>query len=239
MEETELLKELNYLQCEDVLTGDNLQLNYENELQKREKNIQKIIRKDLDIGMTENNNIKNIYPYLNENGELQYRIVEQKEGERYVVQRLEYGEYLYGLDGIKKIPYNIPELKDNPERVKWIMNGEDKVDYLKKLGIIATTAPFNSPKKWRKEFNQYLLASSGVIIVDENKKKDENYVKNTYSIIHQDIKNVGIVNIIDLAKELGVNVYENDTIITLAERLNNPSKLKEILEEIEQQMVDY
>lgn len=122
-------------------------------------------------------------------------------------------------------------------KVVWVVNGEDKADFLvKEMNLIATTAPFKSATKWKKEFNEYLLNAKAVIVLDENKEDDTNYISKTFVTLKGDIENLGLVSLVDLANELNVNLSENDTLLKFAEKLNNSSKLKELLLEVEEQM---
>lgn len=175
-------------------------------------------------------NIEKEFIYRDYNGSPLYRIIKQKEGEEYVVQNFQNGVYDYGMNGTQKVPYNMPDLNNSKDKIIFITNGEDKAELIKDLGFIATTAPFSSPKKWRKEFNYYLANAKGVIILQDNKRSNIRYVSNTYTTIKEDIKNIGIVKITDLAMQLGVDLEEETTLITLKEKLNNNEKLKEMFE---------
>jgi hypothetical protein len=119
----------------------------------------------------------------------------------------------------------------------WVVNGEDKADFLvKEMKLIATAAPFKSSTKWKKEFNKYLLKAKAIIVLDENKEEDTNYISKTFITLRGDLENLGLVSLVDLANELNVNLSENDTLLKFAEKLNNNSKLKELLLEVEEQM---
>ena len=104
------------------------------------------------------------------------------------------------------------------------------------MGFTSITAPFNSTHKWKKEFNNYLKTSRGVIIIEDNKEDSAEYAQNTFETIKKDISNVGIVAIRDMAKILNVELEENTDIIDLKEKLNNDDEFKNLLTELEKQM---
>lgn len=203
---------------------------------KEEKNtIEGIIKREIQENTDEN--IEKAFVYRDYNGKPLYRIIKQKEGQEYAVQSYQNGEYIYGMNGTQKVPYNIPQLNNSKDKVVFVVNGEDKADLLTELGFISTTAPFNSPKKWRKEFNFYLSNAKGVIILQDNKENSTKYVANTYRTIKEDIENVGIVGVIDISIKLEEYLDSETTIIDLRNQLKDDEKLKQMLNDLEQRMI--
>lgn len=200
------------------------------------KDLSSLIKRESTGSINNESNIEQIFKYCLEDGEEQYRIIKQKRGQRFVVQRRTSGRIEYNLGDTPRIPYNLPYLKQNQGKVIWVVNGEDKVDLFKSIGLVATTAPFSSPNKWEKDFNTYLTKASGVIVLDENKKGTETYVSNTFNTIKDDDLNVGIVMLKDLARLLNIELEENSTIIQLSKKLDN-TKLYELLVKVEQQIL--
>lgn len=116
MEDMELQEQLRFLQEEQ----DGLKVNVHNEevhKMKIQNNIHKIIQRDIDIALEENTNILHQYRYYDENGNLLYRLVEQKRGERYVAQKYKDGKFTFGLGKeTKRVPYNAPLLQESKRK---------------------------------------------------------------------------------------------------------------------------
>ena len=77
-------------------------INVENKLNKEK--LKNIIRKN-----SADSNILAEYIYKGPNGEILYKVQKQKVGERFVVQKYKNGSYEYGLQGVEKVPYNLPK----------------------------------------------------------------------------------------------------------------------------------
>lgn len=202
--------------------------------QKKEKDIKCILKKCTET--TVDDNVEAVYYYKNIDGTIRYKVEKLKNGEPFMVQSYQNGNWEYGLNGIKKIPYNLPNITKANNEVIFIVNGERKVDEFETLGFTATTAPFNSTHKWKRDFNNYLKTLRGVIIIEDNKENSAEYAQNTFETIKRDISNVGIVAIKDMAKILNVELEENTDIIDLKEKLNNDDEFKNLLTELEKQM---
>lgn len=233
-------EEFNILQNENFTKEGVGQVPYSNEEIQKKVNLQlgNIIKKDVSVDTedTIENNIKTQFVYKGVNGYPLYRIVNQKEGEEYVVQSYQNGKYEFGMNGAQKVPYNLPQLNNCESKIVWVVNGEDKADLLTNLGFIATTAPFKGNKKWKEEYNSYLQSCKGVIVLQDNKSNNSKYVVNTYNTLKNDIDNVGIVNILDLAISLNIGIPEETTLIDFANQLNDRELLKKALKELETQM---
>jgi hypothetical protein len=116
MEDVELEEQLRLLQEENNGVDFNLHDEEVNKI-KTQKNIHKIIQRDIDIALGENTNILHQYPYFSEDGTLLYRIVEQKNGERYVAQKYKDGKFTFGLGKeTKRVPYNVPLLQESQRK---------------------------------------------------------------------------------------------------------------------------
>ena len=74
------------------------------------------------------------------------------------------GEWLWNVDGITKLPYNMPALVEAvaAERLVYVVEGEAKVDALAELGVVATCSA-GGAGKWQAEFSNYLRGASVVL----------------------------------------------------------------------------
>lgn len=240
----------------DFLENYQNQFNYGNENTIKEK-IQipernEIVQNKLDLKIHKNkkdndsssfdSNVKARFPYYDENGKIKYRISRfyepNKDGNLYAVDSLQDdGSFKPGAKGIPRIPYNIPEMLKQKGRVIFILNGEDKVETVKKLGFIATTAAFSSPQKWERSFNKYLANGSYIIILADN-KEDTTYTKfldHTLEIIQEDFENVGRIDIADYFDFFGVEASKVRTLTDLVQ-LVPKEKIIEFLTNIEMQL---
>ena len=237
MEEPEdfLFPDLGYdiLNNEENILGDvsNLQ-----ETQDKIKTAKNLIKRGF-YNEDTNDNIKNQYIYRDANNIPQYRIVEQNIGQKFIVQSYNNGSYEYKMNGKQRIPYLLPQIINNPQRVVFIVNGEDKADFVTSLGFVATTAPFGDTYKWKEEYNKYLENSKGVLIIEDKKSNPENtkYVKNTFFTLKKNIANIGVVSIDSLATEEKINLEGDTTILQFGKIVGN-QKTAEILQKLEDEM---
>lgn len=78
-------------------------------------------------------------------------------------------EYIYNLDGVTKLLYNLPAVTKavaDGEPV-WLVEGEKDADTLIEQGIIATTPP-NGAGKWEAQFTQVLAGAYIELIADND-----------------------------------------------------------------------
>lgn len=227
IEDIELEKQMELLDKE-IFEG------LESPEEKRTNDIKSILRRNTETIVDDN--VEAVFNYTDTDGNIVYRVLKQKKGERFVVQNYKNGNFEYGLNGTKKIPYKLENIANADNKIIFIVNGERKVDEFQTLGFTSITAPFNSTHKWKKEFNNYLKTSRGVIIIEDNKEDSAEYAQNTFETIKKDISNVGIVAIKDIATLLNIKLEENTDILDLKEKLNNDDEFKNLLTELEKQM---
>lgn len=192
---------------------------------------------------TNDSNIQYKFFYIDEHGVIRYRILKfyepNEDGNLYAVESPKGdGTFKPGAKGIPRIPYNIPELLKQNGRAIFIVNGEDKVEILKHLGFVATTAAFSSPKKWDKGFNKYLVNGAYIVILADN-KNDVLYTKfldNTLETIQEDFQNVARIDLTDYFEYLGVNTSSVRTLTDLV-KIVPKEEMKNFLADIEKQLV--
>lgn len=191
------------------------------------------------------NNVESRYPYFNENGLESYRIVKLKEpnsmGTYYSVEsKDETGKYNLGLNGAEKIPYNLQGLKNAHGRVIFVVNGEDKVELLKKFGFVATTAPFASYKKWKQEFNRFLENGDYIVILGEKIDDPEKvkYLDSTLETIQIDYSNVVRLDFKENYEFFpGIDSIDEETLIDLFNNLGAEPLIK-FLKHVEKTLVN-
>lgn len=77
--------------------------------------------------------------------------------------------WIYNLEGVQKTLYRLPELLDERKKSHpvFVVEGEGKVEALRKLGFLATSAPCGAGH-WLPEFGEYLTGRRVVILPDND-----------------------------------------------------------------------
>lgn len=193
---------------------------------------------DSDIEEVQNPNVTDEHIYMDENSKPVFKIQEQSSGEPFLVMGFTDGEFKYGMNGVKKLPYNVPDLINANNRVVFIANGEDKVDFLKELGFIATTAPFSGPTKWKEDYNKYLKISGKALIVQDNSENGSIFAENTSKTVKKALgNNVGIVNLKKLASKFNIQLQDNTSLMKFRNILADDSLIKGAFEALEKTML--
>lgn len=107
------------------------------------------------------------YDYHDENGALLFQ-VERTAGKEFPARRPNgNGGWLYNLEGVRRVPYNLPEVLACEGKPVWIVEGEKDCDRLASLGLVATTSP-GGAGKWRSEFASYFEGKEAVLLPDND-----------------------------------------------------------------------
>jgi putative DNA primase/helicase len=78
------------------------------------------------------------------------------------------GGWLLNLDGVRRVPYRLPELlKASVQDCVYVTEGEKDTDRLFDLGLTATTCPMGAGK-WREEYNPFFAGRLVAIIPDKD-----------------------------------------------------------------------
>ena len=93
------------------------------------------------------------------------------------------GGWVWSVKGIKAVPYRLPQVLENDDKVICIVEGEKAADRLWKLGIPASCSP-GGAGKWREELNEFFRGADVVIIPDYDPQKK--HPKTKEPIFHPD-----------------------------------------------------
>lgn len=162
-----------------------------------------------------------IYPYVNEEGKTVFEILKRTgPGEPYLTRYQEEGEYIYSMPKNIQIPiYNLQEVRKGIKEKKpiWILEGESKVEAMKKLGFVATTVPYKGPNKWNRQYNKFLIGAQQIIIFYDNDERSREFKEYTSSKICKEpnFKKVFQVGVEDFYK----NIKEGGDIEDLIEKV--------------------
>jgi hypothetical protein len=131
------------------------------------------------------------YKYYDEHGDFVYEKLRYvtEDGKKTFLQRRPdpniRGEWIYTLDGVRKVLYNLPTVLNavaNGEPV-WVVEGEKDADTLMEMGIVATTGPSGAGSgKWESHFTEW-LAGAFVEIVADNDDAGISYSSEVHSLL--------------------------------------------------------
>lgn len=107
------------------------------------------------------------YDYMDEQGGLLYQAVRWTPKSFSLRHLNDLGEWVNGMDGVRLVPYRLPELIAAPPTTTiWITEGEKHADRLAAAGLVASCNPMGAGK-WKAEYSSY-LASRPVVILQDN-----------------------------------------------------------------------
>jgi len=107
------------------------------------------------------------YSYVNADGEVVFE-VERYEPKTFRQRRPDgKGGWLYNMDGVQAVPYNLLKMMEKPDAAVFIVEGEKCADRLAQHGLIATTNHGGS-KNWKPDLNQYFAGRKVVLIPDND-----------------------------------------------------------------------
>lgn len=110
-----------------------------------------------------------VYDYRDEHGRLLFQALRYENPKTFKQRQvLEGGSFVWNLDGVRRIPYRLPELLSAPaDAVVYVPEGEKDVDRLISQGLVATCNPMGAGK-WLPEFAEYLRGHPVVVLPDND-----------------------------------------------------------------------
>jgi hypothetical protein len=130
-----------------------------------------------------------VYNYTDESGELLYQNVrfEPKDFRQRHLDKN--GRELWNLNGVRRVPYRLPELSSlNAFQDLVMTEGEKDADILTKLGFPAT-----SHKNWQKDFN-YLLNGKNVILFQDHDRAGVEQAEKVAKLVYPNTKAIKVVD---------------------------------------------
>jgi hypothetical protein len=120
--------------------------------------------------------IVDTYDYRNEHRELLFQAV-RYEPKGFSQRRPDANGWTWNLEGVRRVPYCLPELIEAiaAEKDVVIVEGEKDVEALRGLDITATTCP-GGAGKWREDYNQHFKGAS-VVIIGDNDEPGQNHAR--------------------------------------------------------------
>ena len=133
------------------------------------------------------------YKYYDESGEFVYEKLRYitEDGKKTFLQRRIHpsipGEYIYSLDGVRKVIYNLPAVLKAVKEGEpvYIVEGEKDADTLTEMGFVATTGPSGAGSgKWEPHFSEW-LAGAIVEIIADNDEPGISYASEVYGLLKE------------------------------------------------------
>jgi hypothetical protein len=143
-----------------------------------------------------------VYPYTDENGELLFEVLRYTEPTKSFRQRRPNGGgWIWNTDGIRRVPYRLPEVTEAiaQGRPVVVVEGEKDVDNLAKLGIPATCNR-GGATHWTEEDSQF-LKDADVVIVPDNDEAGRKHVEVVATSLRGIAKRISVLELPDLSEK--------------------------------------
>lgn len=114
------------------------------------------------------------YSYRDENGVELFQVVRYAPKGFKQRRRGANGEWIWSLNGVRRVPYRLPELIAAPlEAPVFVVEGEKDVLAVEKVGGVATCSPGGAAgaaqkPKWRDEYSQHFAGRNVVVVADRD-----------------------------------------------------------------------
>lgn len=134
----------------------------------------------------------NVYQYKDKDGNLVYEKLKYKtpEGKTFRQRRLTEDGIVDNLDGISKIPYNLPHVIDSIKSKSPVVfvEGEKDAETAELLGYTGTT--FGGASDWKDEYKYYFKNAHVILIPDKDDPglKNATKIKNSLSTVCKSLK---------------------------------------------------
>ncbi|MCE5185402.1 MAG: DUF927 domain-containing protein [Planctomycetaceae bacterium] len=148
-----------------------------------------------------------IYPYVDENRKLLYQSVRTDPKSFFLRAPNGAGGWEYKLNGVRRVPYRLPELLASAGQTVYIPEGEKDVETLISLGLIATTN-VGGAGKWLDEYSAFLVDRNAVMLPDFDEPGRKHALQVARSLAGK-AKQIKIVNLPNLPPKGDVTDWVN------------------------------
>jgi len=150
------------------------------------------------------------YDYLDTDGRCVYSVLRFEETGKKKTFRMwhkhtETGEWIQKVKGIKRIPYQLPEII-RAETV-YIVEGEKDVEALRSIGFTATTSP-QGVGSWSEEFSVYFTGKR-VIIIPDNDEQGRKHAQDIFKKLLPHTAGIRVVELPNLPEKGDVSDWIN------------------------------
>lgn len=107
------------------------------------------------------------YDYIDEHGEVRYQ-VRRYEPKTFRQCRPDgKGGWLYNMDGVEALPYNLHQILARPDDPVFIVEGEKAAEKVATIGLLATTS-HGGAKKWQPVLNKWFEGRNVIVLPDND-----------------------------------------------------------------------
>ena len=133
------------------------------------------------------------YNYVDDKGDLRYQVL-RFEPKTFRQRRPDgNGGWVYNMQDIEALPYNLQGILSRPEKTIFIVEGEKCADKLIEMGAVATTS-HGGAGKWKAELNKFFEGRRVVILpdADEAGEKHADVVSSHLVDVASEIKRINL-----------------------------------------------
>jgi putative DNA primase/helicase len=134
------------------------------------------------------------YDYKDENGSLFYSVVRYRPKDFRQCRPDGNGGQIWNLNGVRRVPYRLPEIRQYPAGTIFVCEGEKDADRVASLGHCATTV---ASGKWTDDCIN-ALAGRDIIVLQDNDGAGEEKALDAAQALHSVAKTIRIVLLPDL-----------------------------------------
>lgn len=133
------------------------------------------------------------YDYSDESGKPLYQVV-RFEPKDFRQRRPDgAGGWIWKLDGVRQVPFHLPQLLAANDRTIHIVEGEKDVHALERLGLVATTNA-GGAGKWSRDFASF-FSGADVVILPDNDQAGEEHAKKVADLLASSASRIRIVRL--------------------------------------------
>jgi putative DNA primase/helicase len=133
------------------------------------------------------------YDYCNRNGELRYQVI-RLEPKGFRQRRPDSkGGWIWAMEGVKPLPYRLPEMLAEPNKLVFVVEGEKDADRLAKSGLIATTNA-GGAGKFKDEIARW-FRDRDVVIVPDNDEPGRKHAADVAHRLRDEARRIRIVEL--------------------------------------------
>jgi hypothetical protein len=135
------------------------------------------------------------YDYTDENGELLFQTVrfDPKDFRQRRPDPARPGSWIGNLDGVRRVPYRLPDLLAAAHDTVLVVEGEKDADRLTEAGFVATSSPCGA-KSWKPELNQW-FDGRVVHIIADNDQPGREHAQQVAENLHGIAREVRVVEL--------------------------------------------
>jgi hypothetical protein len=133
------------------------------------------------------------YAYTDAMGAMLYEVVRYEPKDFRQRHRGPDGEWIWNMQGVERVLYNLPQLLNAKVSHVWVCEGEKDVENLRKIGIVGTTN-VGGAGKWAEAYAD-CLAGKEVILCGDNDKPGREHMERVLASIADKAKTVRKVEV--------------------------------------------